>query len=67
MELDPNAVLGSFTIVFIAAVGWMLKREFDIGVLQGRQKKAHERIDAIQKDIKKLNGHGGSDNGDQGN
>ena len=55
MELDPNVVftgiIGSFTAMFIATIGWMLKREYDFGVMQGNQKAGHKRMDRIEKKI----------------
>jgi hypothetical protein len=51
--------LGSFTVIFIAVIGFFLKRERELGTLQERQKRAHERIDDLKKVLDKhINGKG---------
>jgi len=45
------AVIGSFTVLLIAVVGFFLQRERELGALQASKKALHKRIDRIEKSL----------------
>jgi hypothetical protein len=43
------ALIGSFTMILLAVLGFLFKREREMGVVQGKLSAAHKRLDRIEK------------------